>query len=120
MVKTSTIFSPFQLVHGVESILLIECEIPSLKLEIELLPDTSEFLDENHQDASIAIKTNKQCVKVQYNTLFYPRQYVEGDLVLLYDQAKEPLGACKFNHMSHGLYIVQRVLEKGVYELEDY
>ena len=27
--------------HGVELILLVECEIPSLKLAMELLPDTS-------------------------------------------------------------------------------
>ena len=41
MGKTATGFSPYQLVHGVESILPVECEIPSLKLAIELLPDTS-------------------------------------------------------------------------------
>ena len=41
MVKTATSFSPYQLVHGVDSILLVECEIPSLKLAIEILPDTS-------------------------------------------------------------------------------
>jgi hypothetical protein len=67
-VKTSTGFSPFQLVHGVESILPIECEIPSLKLEIELLPDTSdleeclvhlECLDEQRRDASMTIEVNK-------------------------------------------------------------
>ena len=40
-VKNSTSFSPYQLVHAVESVLPIECEIPSLKLAIELLPDTS-------------------------------------------------------------------------------
>ena len=40
-VKTATGFSPYELVHGVESILLVECEIPSLKLVVELLLDTS-------------------------------------------------------------------------------
>ena len=40
-VKTATSFSPYQLVHGVESILPVECEIPSLKLAVELFPDTS-------------------------------------------------------------------------------
>jgi hypothetical protein len=43
MVKTSIGFSPFQLAHGVELILPIECEIPSLNLAIELLPDTSNL-----------------------------------------------------------------------------
>ena len=41
VVKTATGFSPYQLVHGVESILPVECQIPSLKLAMELLPDTS-------------------------------------------------------------------------------
>ena len=41
VVKIATGFSPYQLVHGVESVLPIECDIPSLKLAIELLLDTS-------------------------------------------------------------------------------
>ena len=41
VVKTTTGFSPYQLIHGVESVLPVEYEIPSLKLSIELLPDTS-------------------------------------------------------------------------------
>jgi hypothetical protein len=40
-VKSTTRFTPFQLVYGVEAILPIECKIPSLKLAIELLPNTS-------------------------------------------------------------------------------
>ena len=41
VVKTAMGFSPYKLVHGVESVFPVECEIPSLKLGIELLPDTS-------------------------------------------------------------------------------
>jgi hypothetical protein len=68
-VKTATGFFPFQLVHGVESILPIEWEIPYLKLAVVLLPDTSdlerrlihlESLDEQHR----AIEAKKQRVKV--------------------------------------------------------
>jgi hypothetical protein len=40
-VKTVTGFSPFQLIYGLEAVLLIECQIPSLKLAVQLLPDTS-------------------------------------------------------------------------------
>jgi hypothetical protein len=129
MVKTSTSFSPFQLIHDVESILSIKCEIHSLKLVIELLPDTTdleeclvhlEHLDEQCRDASTAIEVNKQRVKVQYDKFVYPQQYVEGELVLLYDQTKKPLGAGKFNPVWHYPYIVSRILEKGAYELEYY
>ena len=40
-VKTMTGFTPFQLVYGLEAVLTIECEIPSLKLSVEILPNTS-------------------------------------------------------------------------------
>jgi hypothetical protein len=40
-VKSATGFTPFQSVYGMEAILPIECEIPSLKLAVELLPNTS-------------------------------------------------------------------------------
>jgi transposase InsO family protein len=36
--KTATGFTPFQLVYGLEAVLPIECEIPSLKLAIETSP----------------------------------------------------------------------------------
>jgi hypothetical protein len=42
-VKTTIGFSIFQLVHGVDSILAIECKTPSLKLVVTLLPDTSDL-----------------------------------------------------------------------------
>ena len=68
-VKIASGFSPYQLVHGVESIFLVECEIPSLKLAIELLPDTStleeclvhlEQLDEQRRDALVDLEVNKR------------------------------------------------------------
>jgi hypothetical protein len=73
VVNTSTSFSPFHLVHRVDSILPIECEIPSLKLAIELLPKTidlkerlvhMEKLYKKHRDTTLAIKENKHRVKV--------------------------------------------------------
>ena len=71
-VKTATGFTPFQLVHGLESVFPIECEIPSLKLAVELLPDTSsleewllhlEHLDEQHRDAATMNEAHKNRVK---------------------------------------------------------
>jgi hypothetical protein len=59
-------------VYGLEVVLPIECEIPSLKLAIELLPNTSieeqhllhlTQLDETHHDVSLANKTHKKHVK---------------------------------------------------------
>jgi hypothetical protein len=59
-VKTATSFMPFHLVHGVEETLPIECEIPTLRTAIELLPDTApmeqrllnlESLDEDRRSS---------------------------------------------------------------------
>eukprot|EP00253_Pinus_taeda_P024993 PITA_24993 len=40
-VKDAIGFTPFQLVYGLEATLPIECKIPSLKLAVELLPETT-------------------------------------------------------------------------------
>ena len=68
----------------------------------------------------MTLEVNKCHIKVQYNKYVHPRRFSEGDLVLLWNQAKEPLGARKFNPMWHSPYVVKRVLEKGAYELVDY
>ena len=124
-VKTATGFSPYQLIHGVKSILPVEFKIPSLIIAIELLPDTSTLEErlvhlEQRRDALVALEVNKRHVKVQYDKSIRPRRFSEGDLVLLWYQAKEPLGAGKFNPMWHGPYVVKCVLEKDTYELVDY
>ena len=49
-----------------------------------------------------------------------PQNFSEGELVLLYDQANDKLGAGKFVPMWHGPYIVKRNLAKGAYELIDF
>lgn len=43
-----------------------------------------------------------------------------GDLVFLYDQANDKLGAEIFEPMWHGPYIVKQVLQKCAYDLVDY
>eukprot|EP00253_Pinus_taeda_P033829 PITA_33829 len=71
-VKTATGFTPFKLVYGMESIFSIEFEIPSLKLAVELLPETSsleehllhlEHLDEQRRDAAMMNEAHKKRVK---------------------------------------------------------
>lgn len=59
-------------------------------------------------------------LKAQYNRNVTPRNFSEGDLVLLYDQANNKLGAGKFVPMWHGPYIVKRKLAKGAYEIIDF
>jgi hypothetical protein len=114
-VKSAIGFTPFQLVYGLEAILPIECEIPSLKLAVKLLPNTSVEeerllylmqLDETRRDATLVIESQKKRVKAQYDKHFKPHVFFEGDLVLLYKQDHDMLGAKKFEAMWRGPYIV--------------
>jgi hypothetical protein len=107
-VKTTTSFSPFQLIYRLEAVLPIECQIPSLKLAVQLLPDTSplkeqlvclEHIDEQRCDAALANEAHKHKVKCQYDRFVHPQIFSEGDLVLVYDQDEDPLGPGKFKPM---------------------
>jgi hypothetical protein len=71
-VKSATRFTPFQLFYGLEAILPIECEIPSLKLAIKLLSNTSAEeerllylmqLDETCLNTTLVIEPRKKCIK---------------------------------------------------------
>ena len=128
-VRNATGFTPFQLVYGLEAILPIQYEIPSLKLAINLLPDTSKeearlfnhiHLDEMHREAQLANEAHKRCIKAQYDKHVQPCIFSEGDLVLLYDLEADVIGTRKFEPLWHDPYIVKRVLAKGAYDLVDY
>jgi hypothetical protein len=86
----------------------IECEIPYLKLVVELLPNTSieeerilylMQLDETHHDVALVIETQKKNVKAQYDKHVKPRVFSEGDLVLLHEKDCDFLGVGKFEPM---------------------
>ena len=68
----------------------------------------------------MATEAHKKRVKAQYDQSVNPCIHLEGDLILVYDQANDKLGAGKFEPMLHGPYIVKCVLAKGAYELTDY
>ena len=70
--------------------------------------------------SALAIETHAKRIKAQYDRNVTPRNFSEGDLVLLYDQANDKLGAGKFVSMWHGPYVVKRKLVKGAYELVDF
>ena len=71
--------NPPHLVFGEEVVLPIECEIPSLHLAVELLPDTQPLeqrlilLERAFEDRRVALQTieaAKKCTKAQYDQKF--------------------------------------------------
>jgi hypothetical protein len=65
-------FFTFSTCFSLEEVLSIECQIPSLKLVVELLPDTLPFeerllyleqINEKHHDAALANGDHKKQVK---------------------------------------------------------
>eukprot|EP00253_Pinus_taeda_P005424 PITA_05424 len=67
-VKTITGFTSFQLAYGLDAVLPIECQIPSLQFDVEILPSTIaeeehllylNQLDETHRDVELALKARK-------------------------------------------------------------
>ena len=127
--KTATAFSPFQLIHRVEAVILVECEIPSLKISIHVLPDTNELeenllhlehLYEQRRDPLTTNAAHKNRLKNQYDKSVKPRFFSEGELLLIWDQDKEPLGVGKFRSMWLGPYVEFKLPKKGAYELTDF
>ena len=93
-----------------EAVTPIECEIPSLKIAIHVLPDTTkleerlvhlENLNEQHRDALTANQAQKNRVKSQYDKTVKPRVFSEGELVLLWDQDKEHNHTSILKHHHH-------------------
>ena len=77
-------------------------------------------MDETFRFADLVIEAQKKWVKAHFDQSVSPHSFIEGDLVLLYDQAHDKRGAGKFQPMWHGPYIIKHVLQNGAYELIDY
>ena len=121
-VKTTTGFTPFQLVYRLEVVLPIQCQIPSLKLAVELLPNTSTEeerflyltnLDETRRDVALVNEAHKKRIKGQYDKSIEPHVFNEGDLVLNYDQRHDKIGKGNFESMLYGPFIISKVYRNG-------
>ena len=113
--KTTTNFTPFHLVHGVESVLPIECHILSLPLVIQLLPNTLSLeqcllmLEQTNEDCHVSlqiIEAKKTQLKSHYDSHVHPHTFSKGDLVLVYDQSHDKTGKGKFESIWYGPYFI--------------
>ena len=68
-----------------------------------------EHLDEQCRDALTANQAHKNRVKTQYDKSVKPRAFSEGELVLPWDQDKEPMRAGKFKAVVRTLCRVESI-----------
>jgi hypothetical protein len=125
-IKTTTGFTPFHLIHGIEATLPIEYEIPILHTSIELLPDidpmeqhllTLDSLDEYCQSSLKNNEEAKKWSKLTFDCHVNLRSFNKGDLILAYDIVHDTLGHGKLKSLCDGPYFFQHWLIKGTYIL---
>jgi hypothetical protein len=125
-VKTATSFTLFHLVHGIEATLPIECEVPTLRTSIKLLPAISpmekhflnlESLDEDRRSYLHNNEATKKWLKATFDRHVNLCLFNEGNIFLAYDIVHDTLDHGKFKSLWHGPYIFQHCLTKGAYIL---
>ena len=102
--------------HEVEVALLIWCELSSLKLDIDILLDTTELkehiiylenLDGHIRETSTGNKSHNKHVKSQHDKTIHPPILFKGYMVLVYNKKHDDLGPSKFKSMWLLPYIVK-------------
>ncbi|OMO57947.1 Integrase, catalytic core [Corchorus capsularis] len=103
-VRTSTGATPYSLVYGMEAVVPIEVEIPSLKIYRELRLEEDEWIqeridqlnliDEKRVTAICHGQLYQRRMERAYNKKVRPRQFKEGDLVLkrIFPDQRDPRG----------------------------
>ncbi|KAJ4746577.1 hypothetical protein LUZ62_080982 [Rhynchospora pubera] len=128
--RTPTQSTPYSLVFGVEAVLPLEVELPSLRIamhnempfskQAQLRLEEFEALDEKRLIAQQNLELYRAQMTRAYNKLTRPRTFQEGELVLV---LRRPIlgrhHGPKFSPNWEGPYIIDRVYEGGAYLLID-
>ncbi|XP_074283795.1 uncharacterized protein LOC141608333 [Silene latifolia] len=129
--KTPTQATPYALVYGVEAVLPLELQIPSLRIAIQegLTDDENdklrlaelEALDEKRLEAQQKLQCYQARLSRAFNKKVRPRSFQVGDLVLAVRRpiitSHKPVG--KFTSKWDGPYVVQEVYTNGAYKIVD-
>ena len=91
-IRTSTGATPYSLVYGLEAVIPVEVEIPSLRIRMEFELEEAEWVRERHEqlclidEKRLTALCQGQCYQKRiaraYNKKVRPRHFKEGDLVL--------------------------------------
>ena len=122
-IRTSTGATPYSLVYGMEAVLPVEIEIPSLRIlsqdgleEVDWIQqrmDQLNLIDEKRLKAICHGQCYQQRVAKSFNKKVRPRQFQERDLVLRKLLPIIPLPEEKFAPNYGGPYVVKKVLPGG-------
>ncbi|KAG5531746.1 hypothetical protein RHGRI_026388 [Rhododendron griersonianum] len=127
--RTPTQATPYSLVYGVEAILPLERQIPSLRDAIQedlthednarLRLEELEALDEKRLEAQQRLECYQARMSKSFNKKVRLRSFQKGDLVLT---IRRPINAThkiggKFISKWDGPYVVQEVYSSGAYKL---
>ena len=121
----------YSLVYGVEVVLPLKCQIPSLQITIQeglteeenvkLRLQELEALDEKRLEAQQLLECYQARLSSTFNKRVKPRSFQVGDLVLTVQRliiTTHRIGN-KFTLKWDGPYVVQEVYTNGAYKLID-
>ncbi|KAA0046253.1 uncharacterized protein E6C27_scaffold284G00560 [Cucumis melo var. makuwa] len=129
--RTPTGVTPYSLIYGVEAVLPLEKEIPSLRMAIQeglttednarLRLQELEALDEKRLEAQQALECHQARMSKAFDKQVRPQSFKVGDLVLA---VRRPIITTrhtgnKFTPKWDGRYIVKEVFTNGAYKIID-
>lgn len=105
-VRTSTGENPFSLVYAMDAVLLVEEEIPSLRILSDVKPDEAEWVQAWFDQLNLI---DEKRIKRAHDKKVFPRNLEAGDLVLkkILPIHSDPRGKWTPNY--EGPYIVRKV-----------
>jgi hypothetical protein len=122
-VRTSTAETPFSLVYGMEAVLPVEVEIPSLRVlkEDELSEakwcqdryDQLNLIEEKCMEALCHGQLYQSRMKQAFDKRVRPREFKEGDLVVKSIKSFQPDPRGKWTPNYEGPYVVKKSFSGG-------
>ncbi|XP_039685658.1 uncharacterized protein [Medicago truncatula] len=127
-VRTSTGATPFSLVYGMEAVLPVEVEIPSLRILMEANLSEAEWV-QNRYDQLNLIEEKRMAalchgqlyqkrMKQAFDKKVRPREFKEGDLVLKKIFSFQPDSRGKWAPNYEGPYVVKKAFSGGAMTLQ--
>jgi len=122
-VRSSTGATPFSLVYGMEAVLPLEVEIPSLRVIMEAKLseakwcqsryDQLNLIEERRLDALARGQLYQTRMKAAFDKKVRPREFKEGELVLKRRVSQQPDPRGKWTPNYDGPYVVKKAFSGG-------